>query len=459
MKRFLVIAVSLMFLAVSCGGGESKKVVEEKTQTITAAEGGEIEVADGAAKIKIPAGALRQDTEISVKLYKTDGFNNKKALVSNVVEFGPSGIHFFEPVIITINAERSVDGKTIAAAVMKSDGTWSFSKDGAFVKFGGYDEAGDPIMTTAAGDPIMISDGSITTAAGDPIMNAAAGDPIMVSAAGDPIMNAAAGDPIMMTTAHFSTYTFVVVDEVKEEKSSGGSSGKVTCKTAKEWDKIAGETTDYEDDDESIYCKKTGEEIVYCLSGVFTSSGDFSSEEAKISSVKVDGKEFKCESEDYADCILKMEQYCGAIDGDYEDGYYCEEQGICEKTGETAKYCMSTKGDRKNHYKVGNKELKECTDENIEECYYDLIDYCGELIYDNDNPDDTDTTQEETIPEECYYYMYCASGDFDIYRCTPEDEDIYLYANGYPQTCEDPEPERERCDYELEMFSESCSHE
>ena len=456
MKKILVLIVSLLFIAVSCGGGESKKVVEEKTQTITAAEGGEIEVADGAAKIKIPAGALKKDTEISVKLYKTDGFNNKKALASNVVEFGPSGIHFFEPVIITINAERSVRGKTIAAAVMKSDGTWSFSKEGAFVQFGGYDEAGDPIMTTAAGDPIMISDGSITTATGDPIMNAAAGDPIMLSAAGDPIMSAAAGDPIMMTTAHFSTYTFVVVDEVKEDNSNnngGGSSGKVTCKTAKEWDKLAGETAEYEDDDESIYCKKTGEEIVYCLSGVFTS------EEATISSIKVDGKEFKCNSENFEDCIFEMEQYCGALDGTYEDGYYCEEQGICEKTGETAEYCMSTSGDRKNHYKVGGESLKECTDENIEECYYDLIDYCGELIYDNDNPDDPDTTQEETIPEDCYYYMYCESGDFDIYRCTPEDEDIYLYANGYPQTCEDPEPERERCDYELEMFSESCSHE
>ncbi|MBR4490393.1 hypothetical protein IKP13_07130, partial [bacterium] len=174
MKKILVLFVSLAFLAVSCGGGESKTIVEEKSQTVSAENGGEIEVAGGAAKIRIPAGALKKDTEISVKLFKTDGFNNKKALASNVVEFGPSGTVFEKPILITINAEKSVSGKTIAAAVMKSDGSWSFSKEGAAVRLAGFDEAGDPIMTTAAGDPIM------TNAAGDPIMMNAAGDPIMM---------------------------------------------------------------------------------------------------------------------------------------------------------------------------------------------------------------------------------------------------------------------------------------
>ena len=164
MKKFLVLTIfTALFLAVSCGGDkkESKTVVEEKSQTVTAAEGGEIEVAGGEAKIKIPAGALEKDTEISVTLYKTDGFNNKKALASNVVEFGPSGTKFKKPVVITINAAKAVNGKTVAAAVMKADGTWSYSEKGAYALFGGYDEAGDPIMTTAAGDPIMISNGML----------------------------------------------------------------------------------------------------------------------------------------------------------------------------------------------------------------------------------------------------------------------------------------------------------
>lgn len=530
MKKFLVLTIcAALFFAVSCGGsGESKKVVEEKSQTITASEGGEIEVAGGEAKIKIPAGALDKDTEISVTLYTTDGFKNKKALASNVVEFGPSGTKFKKPVVITINAGKAVKGKTVAAAVMKGDGTWSYSEKGAYALFGGYDEAGDPIMTTAAGDPIMISNGNVTTAAGDPIMNAAAGDPIMLAsagdpimtnAAGDPIMNAAAGDPIMMTTGHFSDYTFIVVDEVEEENSSnngGGSSGKVTCKTAREWDKLDGTADDeYEKDDESIYCQKTGEEIVYCIEGAFTG------ENTKIYSVKVDGKEFKCKTDNNYDCIMEMEQYCEALDGEYEDGFYCEEEGVCEKTGETSKVCASTKGDGNFYYQVGDRKFEcneenmqscyeeyyeycgstdseiedgyyceemgecketgetvksctsiedyegvyyqvgetkfECTRENLEECYTEVYEYCGAI----DEISDPGEKIDENVPEECEYYMFCDGGGFVIYRCTPEDGDIYLYIsdiNGYSQMCSDPEPDKERCDSELENFAESCNN-
>ena len=462
MKKFLVtLLVSALFFAVSCGGSssEKKEVIEEKSQTVSADKGGEIEVDGGAAKIKIPAGALDKDTEISVKLYKTDGFKNKKALASKVVEFGPSGTKFKKPVIITINAERAVKDKTVAAAVMKSDGTWSYSEKGAYAVFGGYDEAGDPIMTTAAGDPIMISNGNLTTAAGDPIMNAAAGDPIMLAsagdpimtnAAGDPIMNAAAGDPIMMTTGHFSSYTFVVVDEVKEENSNnnnnGGKTGDVTCKTVKEWDTLYGDGEDanYDDkEDESIYCQKTGEMLVYCL------AGDFNGSYSNIYSIKVGDKEFKCESENNEDCIFKMEQYCEALDGEYEDGYYCEEEGVCEKTGETSKACASTKGDGNFYYQVGDKKF-ECNEENMQSCYEEYYEYCGDTISEEDE-------YEEEIPEECYYYMYCESGDFDIYRCTPEDDDIYIYMDNHQQECEEPEEDMEKCDKELALFSDSCS--
>ena len=73
---------------------------------------------------------------------------------------------------------------------------------------GGIHFGGDPIMRNAAGDPIMLQ--GKFTAAGDPIMlttlKTAGGDPIMMdikgnyyilNAAGDPIMCTAAGDPIM----------------------------------------------------------------------------------------------------------------------------------------------------------------------------------------------------------------------------------------------------------------------
>lgn len=471
MKKFLVLTIcAALFFAVSCGGsGESKKVVEEKSQTITASEGGEIEVAGGEAKIKIPAGALDKDTEISVTLYTTDGFKNKKALASNVVEFGPSGTKFKKPVVITINAGKAVKGKTVAAAVMKGDGTWSYSEKGAYALFGGYDEAGDPIMTTAAGDPIMISNGNVTTAAGDPIMNAAAGDPIMLAsagdpimtnAAGDPIMNAAAGDPIMMTTGHFSDYTFIVVDEVEEDTTKPGDqqnpgdkpSGDVTCKSVKEWDTLYGdsEDADYDDkEDSSIYCQKTGEMLVYCIAGAFNGAN------SDIYSIKVGDKEFKC-SGNNADCVLEMEKYCEALDGEYEDGVYCDDMGECKETGEMVKSCVLVEDYENIYYQIGDKKF-ECTRDEVEECYTEVYEYCGAI----DEISDPGEKIDENVPEECEYYMFCDGGGFVIYRCTPEDGDIYLYIsdiNGYSQMCSDPEPDKERCDSELENFAESCNN-
>lgn len=466
MKKFLVLTIfAALFFAVSCGGsGESKKVVEEKSQTITASEGGEIEVAGGEAKIKIPAGALDKDTEISVTLYTTDGFKNKKALASNVVEFGPSGTKFKKPVIITINTEKAIKGKTVAAAVMKSDGSWSYSEKGAYAVLDGFDEAGDPIMTTAAGDPIMISNGNLTTAAGDPIMNAAAGDPIMLAsagdpimtnAAGDPIMNAAAGDPIMMTTGHFSDYTFIVVNDVEEENNTTNPgnqhSGEITCKTIQEWDTLYGdaEDTDYDNkEDDSIYCLETGEMLVYCIEGAFAGTS------TSLYSIKAGDKEFKC-SGNNSDCYFEMEQYCGALEGEYIDGYYCVEDGECKNNGEMIKSCTSVKeeDDYKVYYQTGDKKF-ECTRDNLEECYDEVYEYCGSI----EEIDDPGEKIDEDVPEECEYYMFCDTGSFVIYRCTPEDEDIYLYINGYPQTCEDPEPDKERCDSELENFEESCMY-
>ena len=486
MKKFLVMTIfAALFFAVSCGSGsksdndnenkegnEKKEAVDEKTQMISASEGGEIEIGGGEAKIKIPAGALEKDTEISAKLYNTNGFNNKKALASKVVEFGPSGTKFKKPVVITINAGKAVKDKTVAAAVMKSDGTWSYSEKGAYALFGGFNEAGDPIMTTAAGEPVMISNGNVTTAAGDPIMNAAAGDPIMLAAAGDPIMTnaagdpimtAAAGDPIMMTTGHFSDYTFIVVDEVTEEKDDDDSthieqipddqpSGDVTCKTIKEWDTIYGdkEDADYDDkENESIYCQKTGEMLVYCVIGGFNGAN------SDIYSIKVDGKEFKC-SGNNSDCVFEAQQYCEALDGDYEDGYYCEKQGVCEKTGEMSKYCASTIDEGTGYFQAGDRKF-ECTNDDLVACYNDFYEYCGDTVSEDD-PEEPADPEEEGVPEECELYLYCEGGDFNIYRCTPEDEDIYIYMNGYSQPCGDPEPDKERCDFELENFAESCSY-
>ncbi len=248
-------------------------------------------------------------------------------------------------------------------------------------------------------------------------------------------MNAAAGDPIMMTTGHFSDYTFIVVDEVTEENSNnnngGGKTGEVTCKTIKEWDTIYGdkEDADYDDkENESIYCQKTGEMLVYCL------YGDFNGAYSNLYSIKVDGKEFKCESENKEDCIFKMEQYCEALDGEYEDGYYCEEQGECKETGEMVKSCVLVQDYENIFYQVGDKKF-ECTRDNIEECYTEVYEYCGSIDeyvdeIDEDPVEDpglicrTETEWATEYSDEEHHVWICETTGLEITICIPDTFDM-----------------------------------
>ena len=250
MKRFLVLVsvLILIFALASCGSKKkdgSSGYEEQVSKEIKADEGGKVESSDGKTSVDIPAGALDEDTTITMTIYSAEGYEGTegKKVISKVVNFEPNGTIFKKPVIITMAAGEKVEKKTIVAAVYdekKED--WSYSQ-GFYVILDGKTEAGDPIMhttdgkevtvvdgnLTAAGDPIMMTNAAgdpiMTNAAGDPIMMSAAGDPIMmttsgamgVSAAGDPIMSSAAGDPIMMTTGHFTAYAFAVFDPREKE--------------------------------------------------------------------------------------------------------------------------------------------------------------------------------------------------------------------------------------------------
>ncbi len=267
MRRFLIpVLVFIAVFVVSCdedkktnnGGSSEAKPVEEVSQDIPAEEGGKIEAEtkDEAVSIEIPGGALDEDVKITMKIYDADGYKGTEGLdvISKVVEFEPSGTVFKKPVIITMktlkdvgSVTRAAKKKVITAAVYREEkGAWSYSPIGAAVKISGRSEGGDPIMTSAAGDPIMLNAGGdpimMPSSGGDPIMLSAAGDPIMVTAAGDPIMNSAAGDPIMMTTGHFSSYTFLVVDlEAEAEPDDGITDNDITDN----------DITDIEDNDDT----------------------------------------------------------------------------------------------------------------------------------------------------------------------------------------------------------------
>ena len=252
MKKILCLisVLILIFAVVSCDKKKKDELPdyeEQVSKEIKADEGGKVESSDGKTSVDIPAGALDEDTTITMTIRSAEGYEGTEDMnvVGSIVEFEPSGKVFKKPIIITMPSTKNFDNKVVSAAVLHKTGeAWSYDGHGAIaVLHDGKDAAGDPIMTTAAGDPIMLnaagdpimqSTGEMLAAAGDPIMLAmdggmsAAGDPIMqtaagkqigISAAGDPIMNSAAGDPIMMTTGHFSAYTFVIVGE-------GESAGK-----------------------------------------------------------------------------------------------------------------------------------------------------------------------------------------------------------------------------------------
>ena len=283
MKRLfcLILTFVSVLVLVSCG---SKKKEEEKplfeeqvSKEIKADEGGKVESSDGKTSVEIPAGALDEDTTITMTIYSAEGYagTEGKKVLTKVVECEPSGTIFKKPVIITMAAEEMANQKTIVAAVYdekKED--WSYSQ-GFYVILDGKTEAGDPIvhttdgkevtvvdgnltaagdpimMTNAAGDPIMTNaagDPIMMSAAGDPIMTMSAGDPIMSSAAGDPIMQSAAGDPIMMTTGHFTAFTFIEFEPRTGEPVEPADDEPVTDDEDETEDDA--ETTDIDEDTE-----------------------------------------------------------------------------------------------------------------------------------------------------------------------------------------------------------------
>ena len=262
MKRIfcLIMVFAAVFVLASCSKKKSHDYEERVSKKISAEEGGTVESSDGKTSVDIPAGALDEDTKITMTIYDASGYSDENGkIVSKVVEFEPSGTIFKKPVIISIITDEKVENKTISAAVYdEKEEKWSYSQGFYLIIKDGKNEAGDPIMqttdgkeisldngnltaggepimmtnatgdpimTNAAGDPIMMSAAGdpimlvSSNAAGDPIMTNAAGDPIMIgtSSAGDPIMTSAAGDPIMMTTGHFTTFTFIATDPRKEK--------------------------------------------------------------------------------------------------------------------------------------------------------------------------------------------------------------------------------------------------
>jgi hypothetical protein len=100
------------------GGGD------EVSETIEAAEGGEV-ATDGAA-VDIPADALGEDVEITIAVLDKDDLPDSDNIASEVYDFGPDGTTFDEPVTLTIDFDASdtPDGMRAVMAWLDEDDEW-----------------------------------------------------------------------------------------------------------------------------------------------------------------------------------------------------------------------------------------------------------------------------------------------------------------------------------------------
>ncbi|MFT3925748.1 MAG: hypothetical protein QM778_24615 [Myxococcales bacterium] len=100
-------------------------VGEMTSQLVKAGEAAEVSL--GAAKLKIPAGALDQDTQIELKVVSKKDLPSSKEIAIDAYDFGPDGLSFkapaeleFDVSKVTVPADKRVD----VAVLDKESNTW-----------------------------------------------------------------------------------------------------------------------------------------------------------------------------------------------------------------------------------------------------------------------------------------------------------------------------------------------
>lgn len=121
MKRFFCTLLTLSFFVLmlnGCGDEKTSESVdlgkyekEEASQEVKASEGGEVKT--DSASVKIPAGALKEDTTITISSEDVSGKPDESSLASFVFNFGPDGTEFNKDVTLSINLGADIpSGKT-----------------------------------------------------------------------------------------------------------------------------------------------------------------------------------------------------------------------------------------------------------------------------------------------------------------------------------------------------------
>ena len=112
------------------GGGsssDSPNLGESTEKMVTAAEGGEVALANAGVTLAIPAGALAEDTMISAEVISKSGLKDADSVVGNVVEFGPDGLKFEKPAMLELavgDAKIPSDAEVSLAWYDDENGKW-----------------------------------------------------------------------------------------------------------------------------------------------------------------------------------------------------------------------------------------------------------------------------------------------------------------------------------------------
>ena len=89
---------------------------------VLAAQGGSLVTADGAAKVDIPAGALKADTKVTIQEMATTGLPGIADLGSKPFQIGPDGTQFDKTVTLTLSLNGAVPtGKQAVLAWLDGD--------------------------------------------------------------------------------------------------------------------------------------------------------------------------------------------------------------------------------------------------------------------------------------------------------------------------------------------------
>jgi hypothetical protein len=127
-----VLALCAVFMfAMTCGGTSDDTAVplgtvgETASSAVTAATGGTVALASGAASVTIPGNALAADTTITVLAEDATQSPQADLLGSHVFNFGPDGTAFLTPVTLALKLGGAVpDGKK-AVLVWLDGAQWS----------------------------------------------------------------------------------------------------------------------------------------------------------------------------------------------------------------------------------------------------------------------------------------------------------------------------------------------